>query len=63
MTRVLITFSMLAKIGWAKPTPQKNPGAASRKMSYFADLINVSDWIERNNLLQYCIEFLMECFF
>jgi hypothetical protein len=29
MTRVL-TFAMLAKIGWAKPTPQKNPGAASK---------------------------------
>ncbi len=29
MTKVFVTFPMLWKIGWAEPTQQKNPGAAS----------------------------------
>jgi hypothetical protein len=29
ITKVFVTFPMLPKIGWAEPTRQKNPGAAS----------------------------------
>jgi hypothetical protein len=36
MTKVFVTFPMLPKIGWAEPTRQKNPGAASIHVSQFA---------------------------
>jgi hypothetical protein len=34
MTKVFVTFLMLPKIGWAEPTRQKNPGAASIHIIY-----------------------------
>jgi hypothetical protein len=44
MTRVLVTFSMLAKIGWAKPTRKINPGAASNDMAviYALEIFNLA---------------------
>jgi hypothetical protein len=41
MTKVFVTFPMLPKTGWAEPTRQKNPGAASTSSVLFYPNNNV----------------------